>query len=174
MAELSMVFGTNNGDDSYDASAGPPTPTNNVQSGYNNNDVVSNNNSQVLLDNGNNGNNGNNGHNGIDNTIEKLQTQINKQKKVNILQKEILKQSNGDDTTTIGGYVKTKKDMYKIIMIVLVVVVALLLNDTIKYYLNKYILSTDLTTKNELCIRASVILIIFLVIWTLKALNVKY
>lgn len=181
MAELSMVFGNNNGDDLYD-SASPPLATNNTQSGYNNNDVISNHNSSfnnssqnnpsVLLDNGNNGNNDNNG--GVDKTIQKLQNQIQKQKQVNNLKKEVFKQNNGGDTHTIGGYVKTKKDMYKIIMIVLVIVVALLLNDTIKYYLNKYILSSDLTSKNEICLRASVILIIFLVIWTIKALNVKY
>ena len=181
MAELADVFPMTNDNEYNDM--GMPNSTNEMQSGYNNADVMVNHNSQFnnnpslqqsqpvqnnssLLNN----NNGNNGTNGIDNTIEKLENQIKKQKKINSLKQEMKKQNN-EPTSLLDSYVKRKKDMYKIVLIAMLIVLALSTHDIIKYYLSKYIHSNDLTSRNELYIRLSVPLGVCLLIWTMKALN---
>ena len=45
------------------------------------------------------------------------------------------------------------------------------MNDLIKTYLGKYLLSNDLTDKNEMYLRLSVPLTIYFVIWTMKAFS---
>ena len=172
MAELADVFPMTN-DNEYNDMGGMSNPTNETQSGYNNADVMVNHNSQF----------NNNptlpqtpqvqssyGNNGIDNTIEKLENQIKKQKKINSLKQEMKKQTN-EPTSLLDSYVKRKKDMYKIVLIAMLIVLALSTHDIIKYYLSKYIHSNDLTSRNELYIRLSVPLGVCLLIWTMKALN---
>lgn len=172
MAELADVFPMTN-DNEYNDMGGMPNPTNETQSGYNNADVMVNHNSQF-------NNNptlpqtpqvqSSNGNNGIDNTIQKLENQIKKQKKINSLKQEMKKQTN-EPTSLLDSYVKRKKDMYKIVLIAMLIVLALSTHDIIKYYLSKYIHSNDLTSRNELYIRLSVPLGVCLLIWTMKALN---
>lgn len=173
MAELADVFPMTNESFDNNDMGGMPNPTNETQSGYNNADVMVNHNSQF-------NNNptlpqtpqvqSSNGNNGIDNTIQKLENQIKKQKKINSLKQEMKKQTN-EPTSLLDSYVKRKKDMYKIVLIAMLIVLALSTHDIIKYYLSKYIHSNDLTSRNELYIRLSVPLGVCLLIWTMKALN---
>ena len=179
MAELADVFPMTN-DNEYNDMGGMPNATNETQSGYNNADVMVNHNSQFnnnptlpqtpQVQSSNSLLSSNNGNNGIDNTIEKLENQIKKQKKINSLKQEMKKQNN-EPTSLLDSYVKRKKDMYKIVLIAMLIVLALSTHDIIKYYLSKYIHSNDLTSRNELYIRLSVPLGVCLLIWTMKALN---
>ena len=66
---------------------------------------------------------------------------------------------------------KKKKDMLKLFVMVLLVLLAFCLHDVIKVYLNKYILSKDLTSKEELYLRLAIPLTIYFVIWTIKAFS---
>ena len=179
MAELADVYPMTN-DNEYNDMGGMPNATNETQSGYNNADVMVNHNSQFnnnptlpqtpQVQSSNSLLSSNNGNNGIDNTIEKLENQIKKQKKINSLKQEMKKQNN-EPTSLLDSYVKRKKDMYKIVLIAMLIVLALSTHDIIKYYLSKYIHSNDLTSRNELYIRLSVPLGVCLLIWTMKALN---
>ena len=45
------------------------------------------------------------------------------------------------------------------------------MNDLIKTYLGKYLLSNDLTDKSEMYLRLSVPLTIYFVIWSMKAFS---
>lgn len=101
-----------------------------------------------------------------DAAIEKIQKQIIKQKKINELKKEL--KSND---SIIDKYIKRKKDMIKLFTLSLLILLALSLNDIIKVYVNKYILGNEMSGNKELYTRLGVPLSIYLVMWTLKALN---
>tara|TARA_B100000902_G_C26831234_1_gene678770 strand:+ start:69 stop:581 length:513 start_codon:yes stop_codon:yes gene_type:complete len=100
-----------------------------------------------------------------DAAIEKIQKQIIKQKKINELKKEL--KSND---SIIDKYIKRKKDMIKLFSLSLLILLALSINDIIKVYVNKYILSNEMTGNKELYTRIGVPLCVYLVMWTLKAL----
>ena len=76
-----------------------------------------------------------------DAAIEKIQKQIEKQRKINELKKEL--KSNND--SIIDKFIKRKKDMVKLLCLSLIILLALSMNDIIKVYLNKYILGNELT-----------------------------
>ena len=80
-----------------------------------------------------------------DAAIEKIQKQIEKQKKINELKKEL--KSNND--SIIDKFIKRKKDMVKLLCLSLIILLALSMNDIIKVYLNKYILGNELTQNKE-------------------------
>ena len=101
-----------------------------------------------------------------DAAIEKIQKQIEKQKKINELKKEL--KSNND--SIIDKFIKRKKDMVKLLCLSLIILLALSMNDIIKVYLNKYILGNELTQNKEFYTRVCVPLCVFLVLWTFKAL----
>ena len=99
----------------------------------------------------------------------KLKTHIQNQKKINTLKEELKNSKNND--SIIDKYIKKKKDMLKLFVMVLLVLLAFCLHDVIKVYLNKYILSKDLTSKEELYLRLAIPLTIYFVIWTIKAFS---
>jgi len=101
-----------------------------------------------------------------DAVIEKIQKQIEKQKKMNELKKEL--KSNNE--SIIDKFIKRKKDMVKLLSLSLIILLALSMNDIIKVYLNKYILGNELTQNKEFYTRVGVPLCVFLVLWTFKAL----
>lgn len=105
----------------------------------------------------------------VDETITKLKTHIENQKKINTLKEELKNSKNND--SIIDKYIKKKKDMLKLFVMVLLVLLAFCLHDVIKVYLNKYILSKDLTSKEELYLRLAIPLTIYFVIWTIKAFS---
>jgi pentapeptide MXKDX repeat protein len=106
----------------------------------------------------------------VDKTINKLKNNIQKQKTLNNL-KQQLKKSNDEPSSVVDKYSRSKKDVYKLFVMALLVLLALSMNDTIKYYLGKYIMNNDLTNNNELYLRVSIPLSVLLLIWTLKALT---
>ena len=101
-----------------------------------------------------------------DAAIEKIQSHINKQKKINELKKELKK-----NDSIVDNYIKRKKDMIKLFSLSLLILLALSMNDIIKTYLNKYILSNEITKNKEFYTRIAVPLTIYFVMWTLKAFN---
>ena len=106
----------------------------------------------------------------VDKTINKLKNNIQKQKTLNNLKQELKK--NGDEPTSmVDRYVRSKRDVAKLVVMALLVLLALSMNDIIKYYLGKYIMNNDLTNNNELYLRLSVPLSVLLLIWTMKALS---
>lgn len=106
----------------------------------------------------------------VDAIIEKMQEKIDKQKKINELKEEI-KKAKGNNDSIIDRYLKKKKDVIKLFGLALLILLALSMNDLIKTYLGKYLLSNDLTDKNEMYLRLSIPLTIYFVIWTLKAFS---
>ena len=104
----------------------------------------------------------------VDAVIEKMQERIDKQKKINELKEEMKKTKSNNDSI-IDRYLKKKKDVLKLFALALLVLLALSMNDLIKTYLGKYLLSNDLTDKNEMYLRLSIPLTIYFVIWTMKA-----
>jgi hypothetical protein len=106
----------------------------------------------------------------VDAIIEKMQEKIDKQKKINELKEEI-KKAKGNNDSIIDRYLKKKKDVIKLLGLALLILLALSMNDLIKTYLGKYLLSNDLTDKNEMYLRLSIPLTIYFVIWTLKAFS---
>lgn len=111
-----------------------------------------------------------NGNQEVDAIIEKMQEKIDKQKKINELKEEI-KKAKGNNDSIIDRYLKKKKDVLKLFALALLVLLALSMNDLIKTYLGKYLLSNDLTDKNEMYLRLSIPLTIYFVIWTMKAFS---
>lgn len=111
-----------------------------------------------------------NGNQEVDTIIEKMQEKIDKQKKINELKEEI-KKAKGNNDSIIDRYLKKKKDVLKLFALALLVLLALSMNDLIKTYLGKYLLSNDLTDKNEMYLRLSIPLTIYFVIWTMKAFS---
>ena len=105
----------------------------------------------------------------VDETINKLKTHIENQKKINTLKEELKNSKNND--SIIDKYIKKKKDMLKLFVMVLLVLLAFCLHDVIKVYLNKYILSKDLTSKEELYLILAIPLTIYFVICTIKAFS---
>ena len=103
----------------------------------------------------------------VDAVIEKMQERIDKQKKINELKEKKKKTKNND--SIIDRYLKKKKDVLKLFALALLILLALSMNDLIKTYLGKYLLSNDLTDKNEMYLRLSIPLTIYFVIWTMKA-----
>ena len=106
----------------------------------------------------------------VDAVIEKMQERIDKQKKINELKEEMKKTKSNNDSI-IDRYLKKKKDVLKLFALALLVLLALSMNDLIKTYLGKYLLSNDLTDKNEMYLRLSIPLTIYFVIWTMKAFS---
>ena len=106
----------------------------------------------------------------VDAVIEKMQERIDKQKKINELKEEMKKTKTNNDSI-IDRYLKKKKDVLKLFALALLILLALSMNDLIKTYLGKYLLSNDLTDKNEMYLRLSVPLTIYFVIWTMKAFS---
>jgi len=105
----------------------------------------------------------------VDETITKLKNHIENQKKINTLKEELKNSKNND--SIIDKYIRKKKDMLKLFVMVLLVLLAFCLHDVIKVYLNKYILSKDLTNKEELYLRLAIPLTIYFVIWSIKAFS---
>ena len=106
----------------------------------------------------------------VDKTINKLKNNIQKQKTLNNLKQE-LKKSGDESTSVVDRYVRSKRDVAKLFVMALLVLLALSMNDIVKYYLGKYIMTNDLTNNNELYLRLSVPLSVLLLIWTMKALS---
>ena len=106
----------------------------------------------------------------VDAVIEKMQERIDKQKKINELKEEMKKTKTNNDSI-IDRYLKKKKDVLKLFALALLILLALSMNDLIKSYLGKYLLSNDLTDKSELYLRLSVPLTIYFIIWTMKAFS---
>ena len=111
----------------------------------------------------------NNDNQEVDVAIAKMQSHINKQKKINELKEEFKKTKNNNNESIIDRYIKKKKDVIKLFLLSLLVLLALSMNDVIKTYLSKYILGNDITSKNEMYLRCAVPLTIYFVIWTMKA-----
>jgi hypothetical protein len=65
-------------------------------------------------------------------------------------------------------YTKKRKDVMKWITLSLVGVLALSLHDLIRYNINRYLTTNDVSQKNEHYLRILVPLIIVFLIWTLK------
>ena len=69
----------------------------------------------------------------VDETINKLKTHIENQKKINTLKEELKNSKNND--SIIDKYIKKKKDMLKLFVMVLLVLLAFCLHDVIKFYI---------------------------------------
>jgi hypothetical protein len=110
-----------------------------------------------------------NTENDVDQTINKLKTHLENQKKIKTLKDEIKSSKNND--SIIDKYIKKKKDVLKLLVMVLLVVLALSMHDIIKVYLNKYILSKDLTNREELYFRLAIPLTIYFIVWSMKAFS---
>ena len=106
----------------------------------------------------------------VDAVIVKMQEKIDKQKKINELKEEMKKTKTNNDSI-IDRYLKKKKDVLKLFALALLILLALSMNDLIKTYLGKYLLSNDLTDKSEMYLRLSVPLTIYFVIWSMKAFS---
>tara|TARA_B100000963_G_C22624969_1_gene671871 strand:+ start:2034 stop:2531 length:498 start_codon:yes stop_codon:yes gene_type:complete len=164
MAELATVYG--NGDNGINNGQQPNQLSNSLNGGnmrddnnqYNSPDVYNQPQQQES------------GTQEVDAVIEKMQERIDKQKKINELKEEMKKTKTNNDSI-IDRYLKKKKDVLKLFALALLILLALSMNDLIKTYLGKYLLSNDLTDKNEMYLRLSVPLTIYFVIWTMKAFS---
>ena len=163
MAELATVYG--NGDNGINNAQQPSQLSNSLNGGnmrndnnqYNPPDAFTTPSQQTKQE----------GTQEVDAVIEKMQERIDKQKKINELKEEMKKTKNND--SIIDRYLKKKKDVLKLFALALLILLALSMNDLIKTYLGKYLLSNDLTDKNEMYLRISIPLTIYFVIWTMKA-----
>ena len=166
MAELATVYG--NGDNGINNGQQPSQLSNSLNGGnmrddnnqYNSPDVYNQPQQQQQES----------GTQEVDAVIEKMQERIDKQKKINELKEEMKKTKTNSDSI-IDRYLKKKKDVLKLFALALLVLLALSMNDLIKTYLGKYLLSNDLTDKSEMYLRLSVPLTIYFVIWSMKAFS---
>ena len=142
MAELATVYG--NGDNGINNGQQPSQLSNSLNGGnmrddnnqYNSPDVYNQPQQQQQES----------GTQEVDAVIEKMQERIDKQKKINELKEEMKKTKTNSDSI-IDRYLKKKKDVLKLFALALLVLLALSMNDLIKTYLGKYLLSNDLTDK---------------------------
>lgn len=170
MAELSVVYG--NTQENYNQPQSPNQLQNslgnlkNDNNQYNNvseNMYNSNNSPQTI-------NNNDESKQEVDKVIEKMQKHIDKQKKINELKEEFKKVKSNNDSI-IDSYIKKKKDVLKFFLYSLAIVLALVIVDMIKVYLNKYLLSNDVTSKNEFYLRLAIPLTVIFIIWSIKVLS---
>lgn len=170
MAELSVVYG--NTQENYNQphssnqlqnSVGNLKNDNNQYNNITENMYNSNNNPQTI-------NNNDESKQEVDKVIEKMQKHIDKQKKINELKEEFKKVKSNNDSI-IDSYIKKKKDVLKFFLYSLAIVLALVIVDMIKVYLNKYLLSNDVTSKNEFYLRLAIPLTVIFIIWSIKVIS---
>lgn len=167
MAELATVYG--NGDNGINNAQQPSQLSNSLNGGNMRNDNNQYNSPEVYGQQSQQSQQQDNTQE-VDAVIEKMQERIDKQKKINELKEEMKKTKSNNDSI-IDRYLKKKKDVLKLFALALLVLLALSMNDLIKTYLGKYLLSNDLTDKNEMYLRLSIPLTIYFVIWTMKAFS---
>ena len=167
MAELATVYG--NGDNGINNAQQPSQLSNSLNGGNMRNDNNQYNSPEVYGQQPQQSQQQDNAQE-VDAVIEKMQERIDKQKKINELKEEMKKTKSNNDSI-IDRYLKKKKDVLKLFALALLVLLALSMNDLIKTYLGKYLLSNDLTDKNEMYLRLSIPLTIYFVIWTMKAFS---
>jgi hypothetical protein len=107
----------------------------------------------------------------VDKTINKLKTNIQKQKTLNNLKHELKKSNDDPSYSIVDKYARSKKDVNKLFLMALLILLGLSMNDIVKFYLSKYIMNNDLTNNNEIYLRLSIPLSVLLLIWTMKALS---
>ena len=167
MAELATVYG--NGDNGINNAQQPSQLSNSLNGGNMRNDNNQYNSPEVYGQQSQQSQQQDNTQE-VDAVIEKMQERIDKQKKINELKEEMKKTKSNNDSI-IDRYLKKKKDVLKLFALALLILLALSMNDLIKTYLGKYLLSNDLTDKNEMYLRLSIPLTIYFVIWTMKAFS---
>ena len=170
MADISDVFGSLNSNAPTNQMPANPQNTTPPVKNHNESFMMNANANQLnpLNDTPNLSNNQTNSNENPDNNdaIQKIQNEINKQKKINELKNELNKSKNSD--SIMEKYTKKRKDVMKWITLSLVGVLALSLHDLIRYNINRYLTTNDVSQKNEHYLRILVPLIIVFLIWTLK------
>lgn len=164
MAEISDVFGSLN---SNSQQMPPPAQNTSPQVTNHNEGFMMNVNANQMntQPNPNNNNSNSSEKNDTSDEIQKIQKEIIKQKKINELKEEFKKSKN---TSILDKYTKKRKDVMKWITLSLVGVLALSLHDLIRYNINRYLTTNDVSQKNEHYLRILVPLLIIFVIWSLK------
>jgi hypothetical protein len=105
---------------------------------------------------------------GEDEETSRLMQALSKQKQKKKLKEEL---ENYKKESIIDSYIKRRKDMVKIMMLGFLILLGLSINDFIKVYMNKYIMSNELSYKSEMYMRLAVPLTVFFMIWTIKAFS---
>lgn len=100
--------------------------------------------------------------------IATLSKKLEQKKKLEKI-KEELTNSEKKNKSIVERYGSKFQDVVKLFTLGLVVMLALSMHDIVKYYVStKYINTNDLTPKQEIYVRLSVPVAVFMVIWTLK------
>lgn len=96
--------------------------------------------------------------------IVELQTELEKQKQLNLEQKK-------DYEPLVDRYLSKKKDVFKLINISLTILLGISAHYVISDLIKNYLLTNDFTSSKENMIKLAYPLIVFLLLWSFKVFN---